>query len=244
MNELFVLSGAGLSADSGIKTFRDNDGLWENHDVMEVCSATGWQKNRQKVTDFYNKRRLDLQDKSPNKMHYFLASLEQKYKDNYIHLSQNVDNLCEKAGAKKLVHLHGTLTDLRCESCSFIWDIGYKAQKKDHCPRCDSQNVRHNVVMFGESAPNYKYLYSALETAKIFVAIGTSGQVIDVVPFAKEAVHSIYVNIKKEPYVTSFGSFEQTIDSFFTDQIIASATDSVEALDELITKYINEYNYF
>ncbi len=238
MSKIFILSGAGLSAESGISTFRDSDGLWENFDVMEVCSTQGWAKDRDKITNFYNARRADLEDKEPNKMHHYLASLEEKYPNEVIHLTQNVDNLCEKAGSKNLVHLHGTLLDLRCEACGFVWEIGYAPQNDDFCYKCQSHNVRHNVVMFGESAPNYRHLYNSLDACEIFIALGTSGQVIDVVPFAKEAEQSIYVNIKREEYVTMFGSFEEYIDTYFTDKVIAPATQAVDELDALIAKYM------
>lgn len=239
MSRIFILSGAGLSAESGISTFRDSGGLWENFNIMEVCSTEGWAKDRNKITKFYDARRADLKDKEPNKMHYFLSKLEEKYPNEVIHLTQNVDNLCEKAGSKNLVHLHGTLTDVRCEECHFVWGIGYAEQGDATCPKCQSMSVRHNVVMFGESAPMYRHLYESLEKCDIFIAIGTSGQVIDVVPFAKDAEYSIYVNLKREEYVTMFGSFDEYIDAYFTEKIIAPATESIDALEKLIDKYMS-----
>lgn len=238
MSKIFVLSGAGLSAQSGLKTFRDHDGMWENYDVMEVCSVDGWQKDRQKVTQFYNTRRKDLQDKKPNKMHHFLASLENKYKNDFIHMTQNVDDLCEKAGNKKVIHLHGTLRDLRCEDCLVTWDIGYNEQKNDECPRCASKNVRHNVVMFGEMAPNYQHIYNAIMKAEVFVALGTSSQVIDTMSLAKEVPVSVYLNIKREQTISMFGEETQYIDESFTHKIIAPATQAIDELEEIISENI------
>jgi len=150
MKKVMILSGAGLSAESGIRTFRDHDGLWENHDVMKVCSTQGWIDDRQTVTQFYNDRRADLASKEPNHAHMMLAKLQLDYRGRIIHLTQNIDNLMEKAGAKEVIHLHGTLTDLRCEACTQTFDVGYAPQLgNEHCPYCGNKRVRHNVVMFG-----------------------------------------------------------------------------------------------
>ncbi|MCJ7765622.1 MAG: NAD-dependent deacetylase [Thiovulaceae bacterium] len=227
-----IISGAGLSAESGISTFRESDGLWEKYDVMEVCSTQGWQKNRKLVTDFYNARRMELEDKEPNAAHLALAELEKKYPGRVWNLTQNVDNLLEKAGCSNVIHLHGTLLDLRCESCYAVFDIGYRAQGEDECcPYCGSSDVRHNVVMFGESAPEYRRIYEAVDECDLFVAIGTSGKVIDIVSLAGEFDHSILVNPKREEHVTAFGRFDKMIDAYFEHFIQKRAT---EAADEMI----------
>ncbi len=233
MKRLMILSGAGLSAQSGISTFRESDGLWENYDVMEVCSAQGWRLDRDKVTRFYNARRKDLEDKVPNSAHKTLAALEKRY--SVIHLTQNVDDLMERAGAKNLIHLHGTLRDLRCEACHKSFDIGYRAQKdQEQCPYCGAQSIRHNVVMFGESAPNYRYIYETIANSDIFIAIGTSGQVIDIVPIAKAFKHSILIDPKRQEYRTSFGSHEHYIDEVFSHFIQKTATEAMPELLELL----------
>jgi len=240
MKKIMIVSGAGLSAESGIKTFRDHDGLWENYDVMQVCSTQGWEDDRELVTQFYNARRHDLSDKCPNDAHTYFASLESKYPNQIIHLTQNVDNLLEKAGAKEVIHLHGTLTDLRCEECGRVFDVGYEAQNEhDACPDCDSLHVRHNVVMFGEAAPMYVKLQRAMSEADMFIAIGTSGAVIDIVSIAQNFEESILINPKQEEHVTAFGSFDVMIDSYFKHFIQEGASDSVEALDRLIKEFLN-----
>ncbi|MCV6607226.1 MAG: NAD-dependent deacetylase [Campylobacterales bacterium] len=238
MKKIFILSGAGLSKESGISTFRDSDGLWEGYNVMEVCSTQGWEADRNKITNFYNDRRKDIKDKEPNSMHIFLAKLEEKYPNQVIHLTQNVDNLCEKAGQKDLIHLHGTLTDLRCEQCHTVFSVGYEKQTDQTCPNCNSTSIRHNVVMFGESAPEYVNLPKYSDEAKIFIAIGTSGKVIDIVPYAKNAEVSIYVNPNREDYTTMFGSFDKYIDEFFTHKILKPATEAIEGLEKIIEKEI------
>ncbi len=239
MKKVMILSGAGLSAESGIRTFRDNDGLWEEYNVMDVCSTQGWQKDRELVTRFYNARREDLSDKRPNAAHKAIAALQKKYPGRIWNLTQNVDDLLERAGCDEVIHLHGTLRDLRCESCGHVWDIGFTEQTEhDCCPRCESAQVRHNVVMFGESAPMYRKIYEAVNDSGLFVAIGTSGQVIDIVPIAKEFDRSILVNPKREEYVTMFGSFEKNIDEFFTDFLQMGAVAAAEPMTEMIEAYL------
>ncbi len=174
-------------------------------------------------------------------MHMALAALEQKYPGQIIHLTQNVDNLLEKAGAKEVLHLHGTLSDLRCEECHQIFSVGYRAQKEDEqCPHCGGYSVRHNVVMFGESAPMYRHIYEAVDESDLFMAIGTSGQVIDIVPLAQEFQHSILINPKREEHVGSFGSFEKNIDEYFKHFIQTTATEAIPEMIELIEAHLND----
>jgi NAD-dependent deacetylase len=239
MKKVMILSGAGLSAESGIRTFRDHDGLWEAYDVMQVCSTEGWEADRELVTRFYNARRKDLEDKSPNAMHRTIAALQYKYPGRIWNLTQNVDDLLERAGCDEVIHLHGTLRDLRCEHCGHTWDIGYTEQtEQDACPRCESAEIRHNVVMFGESAPMYRRIYEAVNDADLFVAIGTSGQVIDIVPIAREFERSLLINPKREEYVTMFGAFEQHIDAFFTDFLQMGAVAAAEPMEEMLSLFL------
>ncbi|WP_345987561.1 Sir2 family NAD-dependent protein deacetylase [Sulfurimonas sp. HSL1-2] len=241
MKKVMILSGAGLSAESGLRTFRDHDGMWEEYDVMQVCSTRGWEADRGLVTRFYNARRHDLEDKQPNAMHRAIAELQRRYPGQIWNLTQNVDDLLERAGCDEVLHLHGTLRDLRCESCGHVWDIGYDEQTEaDCCPRCESADVRHNVVMFGESAPMYRKIYEAVNDAELFIAIGTSGQVIDIVPIAREFAHSVLVNPKREEYVTMFGSFEQTIDAFFTDFLQMGAVAAAAPLTEIVERFMHD----
>ncbi len=202
--------------------------------------GTSWRNDRDFVTQFYNQRRADLKDKKPNPAHYMLARLENELGiDRVWNLTQNVDDLLEKAGCKSVIHLHGTLRDLRCEDCNYIWDIGYRNQKeKEICPNCRGNRVRHNVVMFGESAPAYRYIYQAIKDSDIFVAIGTSGQVIDIVSIALEFDYSILVNPNREKHSTFFGDFERYIDEFFTIFLQKRAGDASEELYDIIMKSI------
>ena len=202
--KVLILSGAGISAESGVRTFRDSDGLWEEYDVMEVCSVKGFERNPQLVADFYDARRSDLESKQPNLAHEMVARLKRKYPAQIDVLTQNVDDLFELAGCPNAIHLHGTLTDLRCEECQEVFKIGYKSQVGVMCPTCQSNNIRHNVVMFGEEAPMYQKLQQSIDECDVFVVIGTSGNVINVAWYAQWFEHSLLNNLdpddKLDPY--------------------------------------------
>ncbi len=234
MKKVFIISGAGLSAESGLRTFRDSDGLWEEHDVMEVCSVEGWQRDRVKVSGFYNLRREQLKSAEPNEAHFALARIEKKYRGRVWNLTQNVDDLLERAGCQDVIHLHGTLRDLRCEKCKTIWDIFYGSQEGEICPKCRTSDVRHNVVMFGEPAPMYSYIHKALIESGLFVAIGTSGAVIDIANLADKSKKSILLNPKRESY--AWGGY---IDDYFDLFIQKNATDGAKELEEEIDRFMS-----
>ncbi|WQU65612.1 NAD-dependent deacylase [Helicobacter pylori] len=174
MKNLVILSGAGISAESGIKTFRDADGLWEGHDIMEVASPYGWKKNPQKVLDFYNQRRRQLFEVYPNKAHKALAELEKHYQVNII--TQNVDDLHERAGSSRILHLHGELLSVRSEkdpNLVYRWEkdlnLGDLAK--------DKSQLRPDIVWFGEEVPLLKEAISLVKQAHLLIIIGTSLQV-------------------------------------------------------------------
>lgn len=170
--KLIVLTGAGMSAESGIKTFRDQGGLWEEYDVMEVASIEGWRKNPELVLRFYNERRRQLERVQPNEGHKILAELE-KYFDVHI-ITQNVDNLHERAGSTRVLHLHGELTKARSTvDLSLIYDIGYRdINPGDKCEK--GSQLRPHIVWFGEPVPMMDEAVRITTTADIFVIIGTS----------------------------------------------------------------------
>ena len=175
MKKIVVLSGAGISAESGIKTFREMGGLWEEYDVMDVASIDGWHKNPKLVLDFYNKRRSELQTAEPNNGHRELANLELFYDVTII--TQNVDNLHEKAGSTKILHLHGELTKIESSvDKNYIIDIGYKNNKLgDLCPK--GFQLRPHIVWFGEAVPLINEAIEITKTADVFIVVGTSMQV-------------------------------------------------------------------
>lgn len=172
--KLIVLSGAGISAESGIKTFRDAGGLWEGHDVMDVASIDGWYRNPKLVLEFYNERRRQLKDVEPNKGHMGIAALEQ-YFDVHI-ITQNVDNLHEKAGSTKVLHLHGELLKACSTSNrSYVVDWPTDLNLGDHDN--SGNQLRPNIVWFGEEIPALEQAVSLTQQADVFVVIGTSLQV-------------------------------------------------------------------
>lgn len=238
MKKIMILSGAGLSAESGIRTFRDNDGLWEDHDVMKVCSTQGWIEDSKYVTSFYDERRADLESKEPNHAHKVLAQLEKDYRGRIVHLTQNIDNLMEKAGSKDIIHLHGTLTDLRCEACTQTFHVGYEAQNSSmHCPHCGNKRIRHNVVMFGESAPNYSYLQQSIRESSLFIAIGTSGTVIDIAPITREFKHSILIDPKRQNTASVYDE-KSYVDEYFEHFIQKNAGLAMDDMLDIIKKHM------
>lgn len=230
MKKVYILSGAGLSAESGIRTFRDSDGLWEEFSIEEVCSVQGWMRNRQKVSNFYDARRADLANKEPNKAHIALAQLKNSYPENITMLTQNVDDMLERAGCKDVIHLHGTLTDLRCESCGEVFFVGYSSQEGKYCPVCNSDDVRHNVVMFGEAAPAYEHLRELYNYAEMVVVIGTSGQVIDTAYIAQLVENSALLNLDRD----------ENIDQYFKTCIYKNATEGIDQVVGLVEDFLND----
>jgi len=172
MKKLVVLTGSGISSESGLKTFRESGGLWENYDVMEVASFSGWSKNMELVLRFYNERRAQLKDAKPNKGHDVLVELQQ-YFDVQI-ITQNVDNLHEKAGSTKVLHLHGILTRARSTGDpGLIYDIGYDPiLPGDKCEK--GFQLRPDIVWFGEAVPAIEEAANLTAQADLFVVIGTS----------------------------------------------------------------------
>jgi NAD-dependent deacetylase len=190
MRPLLIFSGAGISADSGVATFRDKDGLWENHRIEDVCTERTWKANFDKVHAFYNARRVELATVEPNPAHHMVRRMQERFNAQVI--TQNVDDLFERAGCENVVHVHGRLTEMRCEACASVWDIGHRAwdettetcqgTRKASC-KC-RKGVRPNVVFFGGMAPEYMRLDAALrlahDTRGTIVVIGTSGKVVDI----------------------------------------------------------------
>jgi len=172
MKKLIVLTGAGMSSESGLRTFREMGGLWEEYDVMEVASPEGWAKDKDLVLRFYNERRRQLKDAEPNAGHIGLTELE-NYFDVHI-ITQNVDNLHERAGSSKVIHLHGLLTEARSTADpSLIYDIGYKEiNLGDKCEK--GSQLRPNIVWFGEMVPAISEAAEISSTADIYLVIGTS----------------------------------------------------------------------
>jgi len=174
MKKIVVLTGAGVSAESGIKTFRDADGLWEGHDIMEVASPMGWERDRQKVLEFYNLRRRQLKEVQPNAAHLALKELEEKYEVNIV--TQNVDDLHERAGSSRVIHLHGELRKVRsCIDEQLVLEWEDDLNEGDLCKH--QSQLRPHIVWFGEEVPRMEEAMEITSEADILIIIGTSMQV-------------------------------------------------------------------
>ena len=233
MARVLILSGAGISAESGISTFRDSGGLWDDYDLAIVCHADSLEKHEDITIEFYNKRRIELKDKEPNHAHKVIARLKERYKEDIAVITQNVDNLFEKAGmeAEEVIHLHGFMTEVRCRNseCKLTFDIGYKNLEDSFngkCPTCNSK-LRPNIVFFGEAAPMYDRLYKEIEDCQLFVVIGTSGNVVNTDSLTNYVPKSILNNLESSPAI---------FDKLYSKVLYKPAT---EAIDEIVTDIDN-----
>ena len=175
-SNIFVLSGAGISKESGIQTFRDSDGLWNNHRIEDVASPEGFYRNPTLVYDFYNNRRRELNSGTEaNKGHFDLVELEKSFKINII--TQNIDDLHEKAGSSSIIHMHGELNKARCiTNDNHVFDWFADLNETHKCPDCGSQ-MRPAIVFFGEMPLQMDKIHDLAEKSDLFVSIGTSGSV-------------------------------------------------------------------
>jgi NAD-dependent deacetylase len=188
---IFVLTGAGVSAESGLGTFRDVDGLWTRYDLSEVASIQGYRRNPQLVLDFYNARFENLRSARPNPAHDALAQLQQGLTAQGRRLAlvtQNVDDLHEQAGAMDVIHMHGELSKIRCHRCEAVAPCSGPIALADRCSACGVKGaMRPHIVWFGEVPLQMDRIYAELEQADLFVAIGTSGAVYPAAGFVAEA---------------------------------------------------------
>lgn len=198
---IVILTGAGISAESGIRTFRDANGLWENHRIEDVASPEGFARNPALVHEFYNQRRKQLEEASvrPNLAHEALTRLENEWEGNFLLVTQNVDDLHERAGSKKLLHMHGSLIKALCQSCETrtVWRERLSTQNRcSHCQR--TSTLRPDIVWFGETPYHMETISHALGECELFVSIGTSGLVYPAAGFAREAwrARRIEVNLQ------------------------------------------------
>lgn len=233
MAKVVILSGAGISAESGISTFRDEDGLWENHKIEEVCTNGCLNKFREKTIKFYDMLRVGLKTKEPNHAHKIVAKLKNKYPNDIAVITQNIDDLFERANCKDVVHLHGFLKELRCENSDNILNIGYEEQfeKYENCPNCNSL-LRPNIVFFGDPAPKYQDMYDELSNCEVFVVIGTSGAVINTDMFLNPKMKlSILNNLKPSRYIN---------DRLYTKVLYTKASLAIDEIAKDIEEYLSE----
>ena len=201
MKKIVVLTGAGISAESGIPTFRGADGLWEGHDIMEVASPEGWKKNPQLVLDFYNQRRKAALVAEPNAGHHSLVALEDQYE--VVVITQNVDNLHEKAGSSRVIHLHGELFKSRSTvDENLVYDVeGWEVNWGDVCEK--GSQLRPHIVWFGEMVPMMDIAVRETAQADILIVVGTSLQVYPAAGLLYEVGDGVPVYIV-DPYTPDY----------------------------------------
>jgi NAD-dependent deacetylase len=232
--KIVVFSGAGLDRESGVLTFRDcKDGLWNNYKIDEVATPTGWKKDPQKVLDFYNERRREMPNVSPNRAHTSLAELENEY--NVIHITQNVSDLLERAGATKIYHLHGELTKARGESGSEpIIEIGYEDIKiGDICEKNESQ-LRPHICWFNEYPFHIARAYQAMNNADILIIVGTSlqiGYTLDMLQAVTPECCIYYVDPEPMNYLSNYGMKVEYV-----------RQPAVKGISDLVTELLKESN--
>lgn len=184
---IVILTGAGISAESGLGTFRDAGGLWEQYPLEQVATPEGFHDNPTLVHEFYNARRANCTAASPNAAHTALAKLEQHHADQVLIVTQNVDNLHERAGSKNVWHMHGALNRAKCQDCDHRWDAPAVMLPSDPCPNCAEHWTRPDVVWFGEMPYFMDEIFERLHAADLFVSIGTSGNVYPAAAFVQDA---------------------------------------------------------
>lgn len=179
-SKIVILTGAGISAESGIKTFRDQNGLWEEHDVMDVATPEGFAKDPELVYRFYNQRRAQLlsSEVAPNPAHHALARLEKNWQGEVVIVTQNVDDLHERAGSSNVLHMHGELLKMRCPRTSGVYPSPLEVNSTSICPKCGtSGHMRPHIVWFGEVPFFMEEIERHVSECELFIAIGTSGLV-------------------------------------------------------------------
>jgi NAD-dependent deacetylase len=228
---MVLLTGAGVSAESGMGTFRDQDGIWMRHRLEDVATPEGFARNPQLVHDFYNARRKALKDAAPNPAHHALSRLERAMAaagNELLLVTQNVDDLHEKAGSQSLLHMHGELKRVACVSCGVkgAWDDDLFTDTE--CWRCGTGALRPDVVWFGEMPYGMDAIYDRIAACELFVSIGTSGEVYPAAGFVHEArqagAHTVELNL--EPSVNArdfregrYGPASQVVDEWVSDLI-------------------------
>ncbi|WP_432816749.1 NAD-dependent deacylase [Sulfitobacter sp. JB4-11] len=198
--KIVILTGAGISAESGIDTFRAEDGLWAQHRVEDVATPEGFARDPELVVNFYNARRAQLPEVEPNPAHRALAQLEQAHRGEVVLITQNVDDLHERGGSETVYHMHGTLNSALCAACDHRWPAPLIMAPGDPCPACNATAARPDIVWFGEMPYDMDALFAHLGEADIFAAIGTSGNVYPAAGFVAEArragAHTIEFNLE------------------------------------------------
>lgn len=201
-SSIFILTGAGISSESGISTFRDQNGLWNNYRIEEVATPEAFKDHPERVHEFYNQRRKQLLSPtiSPNAAHLALARLEQQFRGKIFLVTQNVDNLHERAGSNHVYHMHGELFKIQCTNCQSIYQWLSDLDQHTPCQKCNQKkSLRPHIVWFGEMPFCLDEIYSAIEEADLFLSIGTSGLVHPAASLVRLCPDATRIEINLEP---------------------------------------------
>ncbi|WP_430463023.1 Sir2 family NAD+-dependent deacetylase [Thalassolituus sp. LLYu03] len=229
---IVVLTGAGISAESGLRTFRDANGLWENHRIEDVATPEAFVRDPELVQSFYNARRAQLQEVAPNGAHQALAEFERAFSGEFLLVTQNVDDLHDRAGSRNLLHMHGELLKARCLLTGKVFPFRDDITRATLCPCCNRPTLRPHIVWFGEMPLFMNEIYQALERCDLFVSIGTSGHVYPAAGFVQVArqagAHTVEINLEPSQTEDAFadrlyGPATQAVPGFFRQLIRASA---------------------
>jgi NAD-dependent deacetylase len=209
---IVILTGAGISKESGIDTFRDKDGLWSRFNLEDVATPEGFRRNPKMVLDFYNDRRRDLKNDNirANAGHKALARLEKEWPGEVLLVTQNIDKLHEEAGSENLIHMHGEMDKARCMHCDEIHDWAEDLAPETECPACAKpEGMRPHVVWFGEMPLEMERIQEALQRCSLFLSVGTSGNVYPAAGFVQEATfraraHTVELNLEPSEGATLF----------------------------------------
>ncbi|WP_195821690.1 NAD-dependent deacylase [Roseobacter sp. MH60115] len=200
MQKIVILTGAGISAESGLGTFRAEGGLWAQHRIEDVATPEGFARDPKLVVDFYNARRAQAAEAAPNAGHIALAELEEAFSGEVVVITQNVDDLHEKAGSRKVMHMHGALKSALCAACDHRWPAPLAMAPGDTCPACQAPTARPDIVWFGEMPYDMDEIFDHLAGADVFASIGTSGNVYPAAGFVAEArrsgAHTVEFNLE------------------------------------------------
>ena len=208
MGNIVILTGAGISAESGLGTFRDKGGLWNKFNPTELANPRTFARDPGRVHEFYNMRRANCVDANPNEAHFALAKLERDYVGKVLIVTQNVDDLHQRAGSVNVLQMHGALLRARCSTCGAKWHAALMMSPHDKCPACDAQSCRPDVVWFGESPYHMAEIRTAIATFDQFVVIGSSGSVYPAAGFAeiaqKSGSRTLSINLDAPPSANTF----------------------------------------
>lgn len=233
MQKIVILTGAGISAESGLGTFRDEGGLWAQHRIEDVATPEGFARDPALVQEFYNMRRIQAAEAQPNAAHAALARLQADWAGEVVIVTQNVDALHEKAGATGVLHMHGRLDSALCAACGHRWPAPERMQAGAPCPACHRPTARPDIVWFGEMPYDMDEIFDHLMTADLFAAIGTSGQVYPAAGFVQEAAaagaHTVELNLDPSAVVsrfdeTRFGPATRTVPAWVAELLAGRQT--------------------